>query len=135
MPKRSRFPQLLQLRADLWGVPFAMSVAAVLLFLVTANADWAAARGALHLQWWVSVGGPEDARAILGAMVGAVSTVLALIFSIALLVLTIAASQLGPRMLFRFVRDGVTQVTIGLFLASFVHTFLIFVVTRQTPSR
>jgi hypothetical protein len=43
--------------------------------------------------------------------------VLALIFSVALLVLSMAVSQFGPRILYRFVRDGVTQVTIGLFLA------------------
>ena len=135
MAGRPRYAQMLQLRADLWRVPFAMSVAAILFFVLTVMVDRDVARGTLHLPWWLSVGGPDDARAILGAMIGAVSTVLALIFSVSLLVLTMAASQLGPRMLARFVRDGVTQVTIGLFLASFVYTFLSFVVMRQLPGR
>ena len=56
---------------------------------------------------------------------------LALIFSVALLVLSMAVSQFGPRILYRFVRDGITQLTIGLFLAAFVYTLLTFVVTRQ----
>ena len=64
-------------------------------------------------------------------MLAAVSTVLALIFSVALLVLSMAVSQFGPRILYRFVADAVTQITIGLFLASFVHTLLTFVITRQ----
>ncbi len=133
---RSRDPyDLLQLRADLWRVPLALCIVTEVLFLATVFVDRAAARGTLGLPSWLSVGGADDARAILGAMLGAVSTVLALIFSVALLVLSMATTQFGPRILYRFVRDGVTQVTIGLFLASFVHTLLTFVVTRQDANR
>jgi uncharacterized membrane protein len=131
MPSREHYGDILQLRPDLWRLPLVMCLATVLLFLITVQADWAAAQGRLTLPSWLSVGGPDDARAILGAMLGAVSTVLALIFSVALLVLSMAVSQFGPRILYRFVRDAITQVTIGLFLASFVHTLLTFVVTRH----
>src|SRR5499427_8036017 len=130
MPSRKHHGDVLQLRADLWRVPFIMCLAAVLLFILTVTVDREAARGVVKLPGWLSVGGPDDARAILGAMLGAVSTVLALIFSVALLVLSMAVSQFGPRILYRFMRDGVTQVTIGLFLASFIHSLLAFVVTR-----
>jgi uncharacterized membrane protein len=116
-------------------VPFALCLAAGLLFLVTVEVDHAVARGSVTLPGWISVGGPDDARAILGALLGAVSTVLALIFSVALLVLSIAVSQFGPRMLNRFVRDGITQLTLGLFMATFVYTLLAFVVTRQQGGR
>ena len=184
MPSREHYGDTLQLRADLWRVPFALCLAAVLLFVVTIEVDRAAARGAVTLPEWISIGGPDDARAILGAMLTAVSTVLALIFSVALLVLSMAVSQFGPRILYRFVRDGITQVTIGLlsnvtastvsvsgeqrraprnveeaaevddgfvgesrlvgtagsllahlFLATFVHTLLAFVVMRQQGHR
>ena len=131
MPSRKHYGDVLQLKPDLWRVPLVMCLATVLLFLITVQVDWAAAQGQVTLPRWLSVGGPDDARAILGAMLGAVSTVLALIFSVALLVLSMAVSQFGPRILYRFVRDAITQVTIGLFLASFVHTLLTFVVTRQ----
>lgn len=134
MPSRQDYRDALQLKADLWRLPLALCLATLLLFLITVEVDRAAAGGVLTLPGWISVGGPEDARAILGAMLGAVSTVLALIFSVALLVLSMAVSQFGPRLLYRFVRDAVTQVTIGLFLASFVHTLLTFVVTRQEAS-
>jgi uncharacterized membrane protein len=127
-------PRALHWRADLWRVPLVLCLTAIALLLVTLRIDAAAAHGAIALPPWLSVGGPEDARAILSAMLGAVSTVLALIFSVALLVLSMAVSQFGPRILYRFVRDGITQVTIGLFLASFVHTLLTFVVTRQEAS-
>lgn len=42
-----------------------------------------------------------------------------------------AVSQFGPRILVRFLRDGITQVTIGLFFATFLHTLLCLVVTRS----
>lgn len=135
MASRKHYGDFLQLRADLWRVPLALSIGAVVFFLVTVNIDWAVAKGRLTLPWWVSVGGPDDARAILGALLGAVSTVLALIFSVALLVLTMSVTQFGPRILYRFVRDGITQVTIGLFLASFVQTLLALVVERQDRDR
>src|SRR5215475_13859905 len=135
MPSREHYGDVLQLHADLWSVPFTMCLGAVGFFLVTVLIDREASRGALYLPGWLSVGGPDDARAILGAMLGAVSTVLALIFSVALLVLSMAVTNFGPRILYRFVSDGVTQATIGLFLASFVYTFLAFVVTRQQGDR
>src|SRR5262250_125330 len=135
MASRKHHGDVLQLRADLWRVPFIMSLAAVVLFIITVTVDREAARGVVRLPGWISVGGPDDARAILGAMLGAVSTVLALIFSVALLVLSMAVVNFGPRILYRFVSDGVTQLTIGLFLGSFVHILLSFVVTRQQGER
>jgi uncharacterized membrane protein len=39
--------------------------------------------------------------------------VLALIFSVALLVLSMVATLFGPRLLYRFLQDWVTQVKIG----------------------
>jgi uncharacterized membrane protein len=77
------------------------------------------------------MGSIDDARAILAAMLSCVSTVLALIFSVALLVLSMVATLIGPRLLYRFVRDWVTQVTIGLFMATFIYLCLVFLVTHQ----
>ena len=133
MPNRQSYREVLQLRADLWRIPFLLCVATLLFFFATIQTDRAVARGVVTLPAWVSVGGVDDARALLGSMLGAVSTVLALIFSVALLVLSMAVSQFGPRILYRFVRDGVTQVTIGLFFGTFLHTLLGFVVTRSGP--
>ena len=59
---------------------------------------------------WLTMGSIDDARAILSAMMGAVATVLALIFSVALLVLSMVATLFGPRLLYRFLQDWVTQV-------------------------
>lgn len=62
---------------------------------------------------------------------GAVSTVVALIFSVRLLVYSIAASQLGPRRVYRFLRDRTLQYTVGMFLGSFCLLLLTFVTLRR----
>jgi uncharacterized membrane protein len=62
---------------------------------------------------------------------GCVSTVLALIFSVALLVLSMVANLFGPRLLYRFVQDWVTQACIGLFMGAFIYVFLVFLVTHK----
>jgi uncharacterized membrane protein len=116
---------------NLWIVPLKMSLTSVLLFAVTVTLDTLAAYHVIHIPTWFTMGGIDDARAILGAMLGCVSTVLALIFSVALLVLSMVANLFGPRLLYRFVQDWVTQVCIGLFMGAFIYVFLVFLVTHQ----
>src|SRR5277367_5942857 len=116
---------------NLWIVPLKMSLAAIVLFGITMIPDMLAAYHIIHIPDWFSMGGIDDARAILSAMLGCVSTVLALIFSVALLVLSMVANLFGPRLLYRFVQDWVTQVCIGLFMGSFIYVFLVFLVTHK----
>lgn len=116
---------------NLWIVPLKMSLAAVALFAITITPDMLAAYHVIHLPDWFTMGGIDDARAILSAMLGCVSTVLALIFSVALLVLSMVANLFGPRLLYRFVQDWVTQACIGLFMGAFIYVFLVFLVTHK----
>jgi uncharacterized membrane protein len=119
---------------NLWLVPLKMSLAAVLLFAITMVPDMLAAYRMIHIPDWFSMGGIDDARAILSVMLGCVSTVLALIFSVALLVLSMVANLFGPRLLYRFVQDWVTQTCIGIFMGAFTYVFLVFLVTHQDAS-
>ena len=116
---------------NLWRIPLGFSVASVALFGLTMIPDVLDAHGVIHLPEWFTMGGIDDARAILSAMLGCVSTVLALIFSVALLVLSMVATLFGPRLLYRFLQDWVTQATIGLFMATFIYLCLVFLVTHQ----
>jgi uncharacterized membrane protein len=118
---------------NLWRIPLQLSLAAVALFGITMIPDTLAAYGIIHIPWWLTMGSIDDARAILSAMMGAVATVLALIFSVSLLVLSMVSTLFGPRLLYRFLQDWVTQVTIGLFMGTFVYVCLVFLVTHQDP--
>jgi uncharacterized membrane protein len=118
---------------NLWRIPLQLSLAAVALFAITLIPDILNKYGIIHIPSWLSIGSIDDARAILAAMMGAVATVLALILSVALLVLSMVSTLFGPRLLYRFLQDWVTQVTIGLFMGTFVYICLVFLVTRQDP--
>jgi uncharacterized membrane protein len=103
----------------------------VVLFGITLIPDILGKYGIIRIPSWMTMGSIDDARAILSAMMGAVATVLALIFSVALLVLSMVSTLFGPRLLYRFLQDWVTQFTIGLFMGTFVYICLVFLVTHQ----
>ncbi len=54
-------------------------------------------------------------------------TVVTLVFSITIVTLTLASTQFGPRMLRNFIRDRITQFTLGSFVATFVYSILVLV--------
>lgn len=103
---------------------------ACVLFAITLYIDLQAQKGNIPLPSWVSVGNVDDARTILSTIITAVSTVLGLVFSVVLLVLSMAASQFGPRLLRRFILDHNGQLTIGLFTSTFIFTLFTLVVVR-----
>jgi uncharacterized membrane protein len=115
------------LRTNLWLVPIVEIVLAVALFAGTHALDRSAYGGSLHLPSWVISGTADAARQILTAIAAAVITVVTLVFSITIVTLTLASTQFGPRMLRNFIRDWITQFTLGSFVATFVFAILALV--------
>ncbi len=115
------------LRTNLWLVPTVEILLAAALFAGTYALDRAAYNGTLHLPSFVISGSPDAARQILTAIAAAVITVVTLVFSITIVTLTLASTQFGPRMLRNFIRDWITQFTLGSFVATFVYAILALV--------
>jgi uncharacterized membrane protein len=115
------------LRTNLWLVPTVEIVLVVALFAGTQLLDRAAYDGSLHFPAWVISGTADAARQILTAIAAAVITVVTLVFSITIVTLTLASTQFGPRMLRNFIRDRITQFTLGSFVATFVYAILVLV--------
>src|ERR1700685_396694 len=128
-PRRVKLPS--QRDVNLWRIPLKVSLGAIALFVITMVPDVLDKYGIIHIPSWLTMGSIDDARAILSAMMGSVATVLALTFSVALLLLSMVATLFGPRLLYRFLQDWVTQATIGLFMGAFVYVSLCFLVTHQ----
>ena len=99
----------------------------VLLFLVTFEIDVAAYHGHLTLPVWIRTGSADAERQVLIAIAAAVITVIGVVFSITILALTLASQQFGPRMMRNFVRDIGNQVTLGVFVGTFVFSVLALV--------
>ncbi|MFW6457417.1 MAG: DUF2254 domain-containing protein [Planctomycetota bacterium] len=69
-------------------------------------------------------GSAEGVRSLLTALVGSLMTALSVVFSITVVSLTLAASQLGPRLLRNFMRDRSNQIVLGVFVSTFLYCLL-----------
>ena len=112
------------LRTTFWLVPTILIIVVTLLFVVTFLIDLAAFDHRLTLPFWVRSGSADAGRQVLIAIAAAVITVVGVVFSITILALTLASQQFGPRMMRNFVRDVGNQVTLGIFVATFVYSVL-----------
>lgn len=105
---------------NLWVIPLLMAAFAMVVFFVTRRLD-AVVDGSNDLpSWlpeWLVARTPADADVVLSALLAALATALALVFSTSVLTFSMASSQLGPRLIRRFMQDPVTQVTLGAFLS------------------
>src|SRR5271169_1875193 len=115
------------LRTNFWLVPSMEVLAAIALFAATLEVDRAVYHGTLTLPAWVEAGSADTAREILLAVAAAIMTVIGINFSVTIVTLTLASTQFGPRMLRNFIRDRITQITLGSFVATFVYAILALV--------
>lgn len=115
---------LIRLRASYWFVPLVMVFIALI-----------SALGLVHLdsyenQWlsgqkWLYVTQPAGARALLSTLAGSMITVASVTFSMTLLAVSYASSQVGPRLLNGFMRDRTNQYTLGTFIATFLYCLMV----------
>lgn len=125
-PGRLRLPSWRReaLRTTFWVVPTVLVVLASILFVVTYEIDLAAFHHELTLPWWVRTGSADAGRQVLIAIAAAIITTVGVVFSITILALTLASQQFGPRMMRNFIRDLGNQMTLGVFVATFVYSVL-----------
>jgi uncharacterized membrane protein len=112
------------LRTTFWLVPTVLVGIAGLLFLATFEVDLAAYHHHLKLPFWAQTGTADAGRQVLTTIAAAVITVVGVVFSITILALTLASQQFGPRMMRNFIRDIGNQVTLGVFVGTFVYSVL-----------
>ena len=75
--------------------------------------------------WFLYSGNAKDAPELLSNLVTAMITMATLVVSITMVVLTLAAQQLGPRLIRSFMADRRTQATLGLFVGTVVYLLLV----------
>src|ERR1700690_2295521 len=76
---------------------------------------------------------PQVAQVILAGIATSIMTVVSIIFAILLMTLTLASMQFSPRIIVSFVRDGVTQWTLGIFLGTFSYCMAALPTARSLP--
>lgn len=117
---------LSDLREAFWLMPGLMVLAGVLAAIGFVSLD----RNGLIPQWlidsaWLYNGGGTGARTLLGAVAASTIGVAGTVFSITIAALSLAAGQMGPRLLRNFTRDRGNQITLGVFLGTFSYALMV----------
>jgi uncharacterized membrane protein len=111
-----------RLRTGFWFIP-----------LLAALAGWAASAlvhaldvrlGGDDPAWLAFDGTPSQASQMVGTIAGSILTFTGIVFSITAVALQLGSSQFSPRALRNFLRDRVTQWTLGLLVATFTYSLL-----------
>ncbi|MPY68085.1 Uncharacterized membrane protein [Deinococcus reticulitermitis] len=118
------------LRDSFWFLPTVMVGLAVLLAEGAVNADERVELETLRAWPWVYGGSADGARSMLAAIAGSVIGVAGTTFSITIAALSLASSQMGPRLLEHFTRDRGNQITLGTFIATFAYCLLVLRTVR-----
>ncbi len=109
------------LRTSFLFLPLLMSFISVAACLVLAAVDARLDIPPSDALGWLRAGDAEGVRSLLIALIGSLMTALSIVFSITVVALTLAASQLGPRLLRSFMRDRANQAVLGVFISTFLY--------------
>ncbi len=74
---------------------------------------------------WLYNGGGTGARTLLGSIASSTIGVAGTVFSITIAALSLAAGQMGPRLLRNFTQDRGNQITLGIFLGTFSYALMV----------
>ena len=112
---------LTHLKASLWFVPVLCVLAGVVLSFGTIALDRRFDYQAVPQSL---VGGPDAGLIILTTVAASMVSLTALVLTITMVVVQLAMGQFSPRIVQRILRDKPSQLAIGLFVATFVHSVL-----------
>jgi uncharacterized membrane protein len=107
------------LRGALWALPtLAVGVALV------AGSVLSAINVNVHSRFskLIFQGTADDARTLLIGIASTLVTVIALVLGLTVVALQLASTQFSPRLLRNFLRDGVNQITLSVFVATFAYS-------------
>lgn len=111
---------LAHIREQLWLIPAIITFGALLIaFGMVSYAD-RLFDGEADV-WWIYSGDPGSARTLLSSLLSGLMTMTSLVVSVTFVILTLAASQLGPRLISMFVGDRQIQAVLGLFIGTIAY--------------
>ena len=114
------------IRTSLWFVPSIMMAGAAVLAALGIWLDLNVfGADNQNLPWWIYVSEPGDARNVISTLLSSMITMASLVFSITMVVLTLAASQFGPRLIRNFMASPRTQIVLGTFVMVILYCLIV----------
>lgn len=108
-------------RTGFWFLPAIFLLVAAVVAIALPETD--AYLAGDHPEWLLT--SKETARSTLTTLTGAMFTVASIVFSTTIVAVSITSSQLGPRLLRSFTEQMVSQIVIGLCLATCLYCLLV----------
>lgn len=121
----------LSIKASYWFIPSLLTAAAFLLALWTIHLDRAWGSEWLTSFEWFEGARPEGARAQLTVVTSAMIAISSTLFAITIAAVAFASGNYGPRLLNNFMNDRGNQISLGVFIATFVYNLLLLRVVRN----
>lgn len=122
---------LVTLQDTFWLLPALMIVAGILLAFGFISLDRSDLIPKSVISGpWLYNGGATGARTLLGVVASSTIGVAGTVFSITIAALTLAAGQMGPRLLRNFTSDRGNQFTLGAFLGTFSYALMVLRTVR-----
>ncbi|MBA2710078.1 MAG: DUF2254 domain-containing protein [Tatlockia sp.] len=116
---------LSKLHSSYWFIPLLMAISAFFLSIFTIYLDQMALPNWLASMGWALTNKPENAATFLSTIATSIITVAGVVFSMTIVAVSFAASQIGPRLISNFMRDKSNQVTLGIFISIFLYCLFI----------
>ncbi|MEX1057221.1 MAG: DUF2254 domain-containing protein [Natronospirillum sp.] len=117
------------LRSSFWFLPSLMALGAIALSAFTVTLDGAVA--GVWIAQFTYAGDADGAGEVMATIAGSMITITGVVFSMTLVALSLASSQLGPRLLSNFMNDKPNQVALGTFIATFIYCLMILRTIRR----
>ncbi|MEM8695418.1 MAG: DUF2254 domain-containing protein [Pseudomonadota bacterium] len=125
----------LSINASYWFFPALFSIIAFILSFVTVYLDRNGAAEWLTSVPWLEPARPEGARTVLTVIAGSMIGVAATVFSITIAAVAYASGNYDPRLLTNFMEDRGNQLSLGVFIATFVYALIVLRVVRGEDER
>ena len=115
------------MRERLWIVPILISCLALALAysLIHLGASLLSPIVSEGEPRWLFSGDASTARGLLSSLLSGLLTMTSLVVSVTFVILTLAANQLGPRLISTFLGDRQIQVVLGLFLGTILYVLVV----------
>lgn len=114
-----------ELLTTFWFVPVLIIISSVLLSAGLVSLDKVISIPQEGWGHFFLVNGPESGRSILSTISGAMISVAGTVFSVTLVALALASSQLGPRLIKNFMYVRLNQIVLGAYVSTYLYCLLI----------
>lgn len=122
---------LTTLGESFWLIPGLMTVGGIVLALALVRIDASDTAPAWLVEGsWIYGGGPAGARTLLGAVASSTISIAGTVFTVTIAALSLAAGQMGPRLLQSFTKDRSNQLALGAFLGTFSYALMVLRTVR-----